>query len=89
MSKRFLLVMIVGFCLPASVFAVGEEDSPSVYCAEEARDVGLVDENEIRTYVAECMELIRQESGDERNVASHETSAEAGEQIEEGSARMD
>ncbi|MDH5544228.1 MAG: hypothetical protein OEZ43_01475 [Gammaproteobacteria bacterium] len=82
MSKRLLMVILVGFFMPSMAFAIGEGESPAAYCAEEARDVGLVDASEIRAYVEECVQLIAQESGE--NAAPAEQS-ETG----DGTAKLD
>lgn len=82
MSKRFIGAGAVLMLLAAPVFAVGEDDSPEVYCAEEARDAGIVDQEEIRSYVAECVEQIKQELAQERLMQQEGSAVDAERPIE-------
>lgn len=69
MSKRFVgMVVALAAIISAPVFAVGEEDSPAVYCAEEARDAGITEATEIQSYVADCVGQIKQELAQEQMI---------------------
>ena len=86
MSKRILGV-VLAMAVSAPVLAVGEEESPSVYCAEEARDAGIIDESEIRAYVADCVEQIKQEMAQDSMMQQEGAPAEGGEPIEQAEIR--
>lgn len=72
MCKRFVPFLLLALVSAAPVFAA---ESPVDYCTAEAKDAGIEDAEELRNYVADCLEAVRQDSAD-GNVSSEEPMTE-------------
>ncbi|MDH5229127.1 MAG: hypothetical protein OEZ58_05390 [Gammaproteobacteria bacterium] len=73
MKKRLYLMTLSALILAAPLIAQAE--SAAEYCRSEAMDSGIESENEIRAYVAECVEQMEQETG--ANTANNTESSES------------
>jgi hypothetical protein len=70
MLRRILGVSLFMLTVSAPVFAVGEADSPEDYCKDEARDAGITDKAELKAYIADCVQQIKEEMEEDKLLES-------------------
>lgn len=70
MLRRFLGASLLTFMVSAPVLAVGEADSPEDYCKDEARDAGITDKAELKAYIADCVQQIKEEMEEDKLLES-------------------